>query len=191
MVVMALWAGLTARAAYLGLLSRFDITPPPFAVVIALVFILPIALGMSGFGAKIARHISMAVLVLIQSFRLPLELIMHRAAGLDIMPDQLSYSGYNFDILTGIGALILGIQLFRGQTIPRWVIYLWNSWGVLCLLVIAFVAITASPVVQLYGSDPASINSWVLYFPYIWLPALLVTNALFTHIIIFRKLSAQ
>ena len=43
----------------------------------------------------------LATLVGVQAFRLPLELLMHRAGGLGIMPPELSYGGYNYDIVTG------------------------------------------------------------------------------------------
>jgi hypothetical protein len=32
-------------------------------------------------------------------------------------------------------------------------------------------------------------NTWVASFPYVWLPAILVTAALLGHIIIFRRLA--
>jgi hypothetical protein len=56
-------------------------------------------------------------LVGLQSFRLPLQLALHRAAEQGIIPVQLSYSGYNFDIVTGMGATVLYVPMeldFRG-----------------------------------------------------------------------------
>jgi len=31
-------------------------------------------------------------------------------------------------------------------------------------------------------------NTWVAFFPYVWLPSILVTAALLGHIVVFRKL---
>lgn len=39
---------------------------------------------------------------------------MNRAAEEGVMPVQMSYSGFNFDILTGLSALILGLFLLTG-----------------------------------------------------------------------------
>lgn len=67
-------------------------------------------------------------------------------------------------------------------------IWAWNVWGSWCLVVIAGVAITTSPMVRLFGDDPAHLNTWVLYFPYVWVPAVLVTIAVASHIAITRAL---
>jgi len=42
--------------------------------------------------------------------------------------------------------------------------------------------------VRAFGDEPQNLNTWVLYFPYVWLPVVLVTIALSSHIIITRKL---
>lgn len=99
------------------------------------------------------------------------------------MPVQLSYSGYNFDIFTGLGAILL-VSLMRCKAdLSKIVIWIWNIWGMYCLL-----AITISPMVRAFGDDPANLNTWVLFFPYVWLPVVLVTIAISGHIIITRKL---
>jgi hypothetical protein len=35
------------------------------------------------------------------------------------------------------------------------------------------------------------VNTWVFYFPYVWLPTILVQAALFGHVVIFRRLLAE
>jgi len=60
---------------------------------------------------RLARGTPLAVLVIVQSFRLPLELAMHRAFVEGLMPVQMSYSGLNFDIVTGTTALVLGLAM--------------------------------------------------------------------------------
>jgi small-conductance mechanosensitive channel len=57
-----------------------------------------------------------------------------------------------------------------------------------CLLVIAWVARTSSPLVRGFGDDPRHVNTWVLYPPYVWLPAVLVMIALTGHLVLTRKL---
>ena len=52
-----------------------------------------------------ANHVPLWILVAVQGFRLPLELAMHRLYERGIMPEQMSYSGRNFDIVTGATAL--------------------------------------------------------------------------------------
>ncbi|MDX1982954.1 MAG: hypothetical protein SFV51_21975 [Bryobacteraceae bacterium] len=59
--------------------------------------------------AALAVIVAMAVVVQIRVAApgrvLPLELVMHHAAAEGRMPVQMSYSGWNFDIVTGITAI--------------------------------------------------------------------------------------
>jgi hypothetical protein len=184
------WIALTGALAASGMLARFDVTPPPMALLILAVLALSIGVGCSRAGGTLARQVPLAVLVALQAFRLPLELVMHRAGEAGIMPPELSYSGYNFDILTGTGALLLGAAMLAGIAVPRAAIWTWNLWGFYCLAAIVVIAVTTSPMVRLFGDDPRHVNSWVVYLPYVWLPAVLVVIALTGHIVVTRALRA-
>jgi len=191
MVAVIAWMAVTAAAAWSGQLGRFDLTPPPMAVLVLSVFTLAFAIGLGPIGTRLAHRVPLATLVGLQAFRLPLELVMHRAATLGIMPAEMSYSGYNFDIATGAGALLLAVAMRSGAAVPRAVVWAWNLWGFWCLAVIAVVAVASSPMVRAFGDDPAHLNTWVLHFPYVWLPAVMVTLALAGHIVVAKALRRQ
>ena len=133
----------------------------------------------------------LAALVELQIFRLPLEILMHRAGEVGIMPPELSYSGYNLDIVTGATALALTLAMHEGVRVPRAVLWAWNLWGLWCLAVIAGIAVAASPIVRAFGDDPRHVNTWVLHLPYVWLPAVLVLIALAGHVVMTRALLAH
>ncbi len=179
----------SAAAATSGWLQRMD-PPPSMALMIATVLAVAFALGLSRFGRSAADNVRLSSQVAFQSFRLPLELVMHRAAELGIMPEELSYSGYNFDIVTGAGAVALAFAMAAGLAVPRGVLWAWNLWGCWCLAVIVFVAIAGSPMVRFFGDAPPHVNTWVLFVPYVWLPVVLVTAAIFGHIVLSRALLA-
>lgn len=179
---------LSATLAASNILRRMDVAPPPAAVMFALATATAFTVGASRFGRASADAIPLVSLVAFQSFRLPLELVMHRAATLGIMPEELSYSGYNFDIVTGLGAALLAVALLAGWRVPASVIWAWNVWGLWCLAVIAVIAVTTAPMVRLFGDDARHVNTWVLYFPYVWLPVVLVTVAVAGHITVTRAL---
>src|SRR5262249_15984310 len=122
------WLALTAGLAATGLLRRFEATPPPFAVLMLAVFVLGAAVALSPLGALLLRGVPLWALVGFQVFRFPLELVMHRAYTEGVMPVQMSYSGRNDDILSGITAGLLGLWLFRRRA-ARWVIAAWNLLG--------------------------------------------------------------
>jgi hypothetical protein len=180
----AAWLGLTWLAAASGALRRFDAVPPPFAVLVAAIAVLGVVIAWSPVGARLVRW-PLALLVGVQAFRFPLELVMHRAYLEGIMPVQMSYSGRNFDILTGVGAAVLGVALARWP-VPRWVVLAWNVGGLLLLVNVVTVAILSTPLVRAFGDD--RLNTFVTYPPFVWLPAVLVLAAWAGHLLIFRKL---
>jgi hypothetical protein len=128
------------------------------------------------------------VLVGFQVFRLPLELLMHRAYVEGVMPVQMSYSGQNYDILTGISAAFLGVWLARAQ-VPRWVVGLWNVLGFALLVNIVAIAVVSTPLFRWFGDE--HVNTFVTYPPFVWLPTVLVVAALMGHILVWRKLSGH
>ena len=73
---------------------------------------------------------------------------------------------------------------------PRRAIWIWNLWGFWCLAVIAVVAVASSPMVRAFGDDPRHVNTFVLFVPYVWLPAVLVVVALAGHVMVARALAA-
>ncbi len=188
--VLAAWMTVTAALAVSGELARFDRPLPFMAVLLPVILGVPIVVALSPLGARMAAAQPVVALVGLQSFRLPLELVMHRAATIGIMPAELSYSGYNVDIVTGAGAVGLFLAL-RATRVPRALVWAWNLWGLGCLGVIAWIARSSSPLVRAFGDDPRHVNTWVLYFPYIWLPAVLVVIALGGHLVLTRKLLGE
>jgi hypothetical protein len=94
----------------------------------------------------------------------------------------MTWSGMNFDILTGVTALILAPVASR---IPRALVLTWNTVGLGLLLWVVLVASLSFPTAfQVFHPD----NTWVARFPYVWLPSVLVTAALLGHVVVFRKL---
>jgi hypothetical protein len=184
--VSALMA-LMAALALTGVLARFDLRPPPLVLWMAGTLGAALAVGLSPLGRRLATELPFVALVGFQAFRLPLELVMHRAASDGVMPNVMSFTGYNFDILSGISAAVLGVALARGH-VPRGVVVLWNALGVLLLANIVTIAVLATPIIRAFGEK--ELNLWVTQFPYCWI-AVMVASALLGHVLVARKLRAQ
>jgi hypothetical protein len=180
------WLLVTAALAASGVLRRFDATPPPFAILPLAVVVIGIAVPCSPLGTRLVRGVPLWALVGFQVFRLPLELVMHRAYVEGVMPVQMSYSGQNYDIVTGITAGLLGLWLALGR-VPRWVIGGWNVLGFALLVNIVVVAVVSTPLFRWFGDD--RVNIFVTYPPFVWLLAVLVTAALMGHVLVWRWLS--
>jgi hypothetical protein len=181
----AAWAALTLLLAQSGLLARFDARPPPFLVLMIVTLLGAVLVGRSRLGRRLALGLPLWALVGFQSFRLPLELVMHRAASDGTMPVEMSFSGYNFDIVSGASALLLSIALARGLLGARAVL-LWNVLGILLLANIVLIAVAATPKFHAFG--PTHLNTWVSQPPFVLLPSVLVMAALLGHVLVFRKL---
>jgi hypothetical protein len=95
--------------------------PPPFVLVPLGAIVLGVAVPCSRLGPLLVRGLSLWALVGAQVFRVPLEIVMHQAAVEGVMPPQMSYAGWNFDIVTGVTAGALGLWLARGRP-PRWAV---------------------------------------------------------------------
>jgi hypothetical protein len=188
-VLTDLWLLGTAALALTGVLARFEARPPPLGLLGVVAVGGAVALGFSPVGTRLSK-LPLVALVAFQAFRLPLELVMHSAASAGVMPVQMSYSGSNYDILTGLTALLLTPLLWRG-VVPRFVIFAWNALGVGLLLNIISIAVRSMPFIAAYGIDPAHLNTWVAYFPFVWLPAILVPAAVLGHVVLTRKLLAE
>ena len=184
----AIWLALTWVVAASGILWRFDMRPPPFAVMVATVVAVGIGLAFSSLGTRLVRGLPLSALVGVQVFRFPLELVMHQAYAEGVMPVQMSYSGRNFDILTGISAGILGAALTRWR-VPRWVVAAWNVAGLLLLVNVVSVAAVSTPTFAWFGRE--HLNTFIADTPYVWLPTILVLAAWAGHLLVFRKLREE
>jgi len=181
------WAGVSGGLAASGILGRFEARPPPILLFMAVLLVGSVALGLSSTGGLLASRVPLVGLVGVQAFRLPLELAMHQAATDGIMPVELSFSGYNFDIVTGVLAIVV-VVAWRAGLLRRWMLWLANIVGIAALLAIVAIALLTSPMLHAFGTDPAHLNTWVAEVPYVWLPAILVAFAVAGHVVITRAL---
>ena len=184
----AIWMAVTWYVAARGALLDFESNPPPFALLVGGIVLLAVRIAVTGYGRRLARGIPLWALVGVQSFRLPLELAMHDLAERGIMPVQMSYSGRNFDVVTGITAAVVAVLVARRIAGPTLVLA-WNLLGFALLLNIVGVAIASTPRFRYFGDE--ALNTFVFRPPYVWLPAVMVLAALAGHLVIFRAVATR
>lgn len=194
-IAAAIWMGATWAAARSGALSDFTRTPPPFAILVVTIILLAIRIGLTRYGRRLALGLPLWVLIGVQAFRLPLELAMHGLAERGVMPPQMTYTGRNFDIVTGATAIVVAVVAWRAQPgvgpLPsgaRWLAAAWNALGLALLVNVVTIAILSTPRIRYFGDD--RVNVFVTQVPYVWLPAVLVLAALAGHLVIYRGLRA-
>ena len=185
--LMVLWVAGTGWLTHWPRFRSFEL-PPPFMLTVTAALLSVTVLLLSPWGKELVASASLSGLILFQSFRFPLEVMMHRAYTEGLMPIQMSFEGRNLDILSGVTALILGLVLLK-KTLPNWLLWTWNIGGLLLLFNIVGVAITSTPsALRLFPNDPP--NVWVLDVPFVWLPMVMVPAAYFGHLAVAIKLSS-
>jgi hypothetical protein len=188
--VLGLWLALTGALSASGVLRRWEARPPPLFVLLFVGFALTIVLARGAVGSRVARELPLAAIIGFQAFRLPLELVMHHAASEGTMPVQMSFAGWNFDIVTGASAIVVAWLAARGSA-PRWLVVAWAVMSSALLLTIVAIAIASMPAFAAFGRSPERLATWVGFFPFTWLPAVLVPAALFGQIVLFRRLAGE
>jgi hypothetical protein len=186
---LALWL---AYAAQLALRGR--LLPPEGGGVPHITLLMPPGLVLAVWAAYSPLGIRLtalpyAALIGFQAFRVPLEILLWAFHKQGRLPVQMTFSGRNFDVLTGLSALLVAWLAARGK-LGRKGILAWNLAGLALLANIIAVAILSLPAPwRAFANDPP--NELVLHFPYVYIPALFVMAALAGHLLVFRKLARE
>ncbi|MFK7770074.1 MAG: hypothetical protein AB8B55_22890 [Mariniblastus sp.] len=180
------WLAVCAFLPLSGLL-RINVLPPPALVYAFACFGIGITLAFSTLGKRLA-NLPYHWLIGFQIFRLPLELVLHHWYKTETLPIQMTYEGFNFDILTGILAVFVGAWAKLGQP-PKPVLIGFNVIGLALLVTVVSIAISSipSPFKQFEGV-PMLLP---FYFPFSYIVSVAVTGALIGHLVLFRKLLAK
>lgn len=178
---------LQAILALSGFYQNTSTVPPRlflFAVLPALLLIISLFI----FARKsFIEPLPLKILTILHIIRIPVELILHQLYENKMIPQIMTFEGWNFDILSGITAPVIFWLAFRGGKTNRPLLIVWNIFALLLLINIVTIAIlsVASPVQRLAFEQP---NRGVLYFPFIWLAAIIVPIVLFSHLASLWKL---
>ena len=164
-----------------GFYQNTDTFPPrvfAFAVFPALAFI---AAYFVFFRSSFIDRLSLKALTLVHTIRLPVELVLLWLFQAGTVPQIMTFEGRNFDILSGLTAPLAYFLAFRSGRINRGVLIVWNLFALLLLFNIVITAALSLPSpMQRLGLDQPNVA--VMFFPYIWLPAVVVPIVLFSHL---------
>lgn len=159
-----------------------DVIPPrlfifgvfPAFVVIILYFI---------FARKtFVEKMPLKILTFLHVIRIPVEIVLFWLFQQKLVPQLMTFEGTNFDILSGITAPIIVWLGFRKNKPNRILLIIWNilALGLLINIVTTAILSLPFPFQQTAFEQP---NRAVLYFPFIWLPTVVVPLVLFSHLI--------
>lgn len=182
--VIALWMLIQWLTASAGFYKNFvSVFPRMFWAVIPAVM----AVVYFGIIRNNIHHFNLRHLTLIHLVRIPVELLLLCLYYDKEVPVEMTFEGRNFDILAGITALLVFHRWFYSSRKGLKALLIWNFAALALLFNIVITAVLSLPLpFQVFGQ--AQPNIAVTYFPFIWLPAVVVPVVLFAHIISIRKI---
>lgn len=184
--LLAFWIFFTAALALNGFYEVVTF-PPRVALFGVLPAILLIIIYFLFFRRDFIEKLPLRTLTLLSIIRIPVELCLLWLFQHQWVPQSMTFEGRNFDILSGITAPIVYLLAFRGGKTNRLVLIIWNFAALALLINVVSTAVIAFP-----GNDPQLApelqNRGVAFFPYIWLPAIVVPIVLFSHLASLWKL---
>jgi hypothetical protein len=180
---IAAWMLITLLLAAGGVLNDFSLPPRLLLVFVPALLAVGVVIFSSA-GGVMSSSVSQVWLIGAQVFRLPVELAIHQAVVEGVAPPQLSWDGYNLDIVTALTAPVAAAIAWRLPQ-SRYLLILWNLVGLGLVLTVVGTAIVSMPTpFQQLKPD----NTWIAFPPYVWLPTVLVMVALCLHGWSLRKL---
>jgi hypothetical protein len=150
-------------------------------------FILVLYTFFSKAGKTFIEQIDLRLYTYLNVVRVPVEFTILWLFMYNLMPQTMTFEGRNFDILSGITAPFMGYFAWRTGKPNRPMLLVWNTICLLLVLQIVGTGILSAPTPfqQLSFEQP---NKAVLYFPFVWLPSIIVPIVLFGHFVAFYRL---
>ena len=179
-LAIAAWLAITGLAAAAGALSGGG---PPRAPLFGLAAIAgALAASRTSRGRSVVAAIRPSTLVVLQTFRVFVELLLWRLFVAGVVPVQMTFEGRNFDVLVGLSAIPIAIASLRRPGLAR----AWHVAGLVLLVNIVAIAVLSAPgPQQVFTAEPANriLGAW----PYVWLPTFLVPVAAISHVLGLRR----
>jgi hypothetical protein len=186
----AFWLLFQAVAALGGFYQVTDVLPPRIFLLGAFPAILLIIAYFIFFRARFIEPLPLKVLTWLHVIRIPVELSLLWLFQNALVPRAMTFEGRNFDILSGLTAPVVAWLAFRGGKVNRPLLIVWNVLALGLLVNIVTIAVLAfpSPIQRIAFEQP---NFAIMYFPFNWLPSVVVPIVLFSHLAALWKLATN
>lgn len=179
---MIAWMGYTYLLAKSGFLQDFSL-PPRFPLLLVLpAFIFIAVVFYTHHKSTVLEAIPPSWLVYYQTFRIAIELLFLASVGAGLLHPEVTFEGYNYDLLFGISAPLIGFVVFNKRWFAQKVALCWNylGLGVIAIIIFLFVSTTFFP--SIWGSTTSLAPLALTHFPFILVASFLMPSAVFMHV---------
>ncbi len=193
MIASAIFGAWLAYAGALGALGavRGPLLgiPGVFVLLAPIIAFAGLVLVRSPVGKSVALAVPLPLLVGLQTFRVGVELTIHKLWELGAVPSLLTLKGGNVDILFGVSAPIIAWISSKGR-LGRRITAIWTLVGMLSLFNVATRSMLTAPgPLQLIASEVP--NTGMGFFPFSYIPGFMAPLAIMLHILALKRLAAS
>lgn len=164
--------------------------PPRFIFLLIPAIISMLIIFNSKIGMSFVSKFDLRYLTLIHIVRIPVEIVLYYLAINKLVPSMMTFEGLNFDIISGISAIVVYYLYFVKKQSNKKYLLVWNYVCLLLLINIVSIAILSLPTkFQVLSLQQANIG--VGYFPFVFLPSIIVPIVAFSHFAAISQLKKQ
>jgi len=161
--------------------------PPRFVLLIAPGIIFTLILFLTKAGRAFVDTLNMRKLTLLHTVRIPVEITLYFVCAAKLIPELMTFEGNNYDIISGLTAPAIYYLVFMSKKLSNTALLVWNFVCLGLLLNVVVIAIlSAQSSFQTLAFDQPNIA--VTYFPFVWLPSVVVPIVLVSHLTAIRQL---
>lgn len=186
----AFWLLFQVVIAMGGFYQVTGVFPPRIVLFGVFPTLLLIAVYLIFFRKNFIEKLPLRTLTWLHVIRIPVEFVLLWLFQGGLIPQIMTFEGRNFDILSGLTAPVIALLAFRGGKVNGLLLIVWNILALGLLVNIVTIAIMAfpSPVQGLAFEQP---NIAITYFPFNWLPTVVVPIVLFSHLAALWRLAVN
>jgi hypothetical protein len=187
MLGLPLWLAYVGTLSASGVIRDLSLRPPGIVYVFAPVVLFMVLFAVrSRAGARVASSMPLGLLIGAQSFRVAVEVGLHRLGSEGLVPALMTYEGGNVDIVIGLSAPLVAWLVTKGRMGRRAALG-WNVIGLLALANVAARAVLTSPgPMNLLHTDVPNVA--IGLFPFTYLAGFFAPMAVLLHILSIRAL---
>jgi hypothetical protein len=190
LLIVLVLALVQAMLSQRGFFLITDTMPPRLLLLLIPSVVLIVLLFITKSGKRVVASFNLETLTYLHAVRIGVEIILFYLFIYRLIPESMTFAGRNFDVIAGLTAPIIAYFGFNQSKISKkWLIV----WNVVCLLLVLQVMITgifSIPTSFQVFTDGLP-NMGVLYFPFVWLPGLIVPIAVLGHLVAIKRLTAK
>lgn len=186
LLLVIIWMAIQLCLGLSGFYQNESTTPPRFILLILPPLLLIAGVFLTSRGRKFMDGLNIKQLTLLHTIRIPVEVVLYYLFIAKVIPEIMTFEGSNFDIISGLTAPLIYYLGFNGKKYSNSITIIWN---VLCLALLINIIILAifstKTSFQQFGFDQPNIA--ITYFPFNWLPCVIVPLVLFSHVATIRR----